>query len=111
MMIALNIKIHPNISLIFKTFKIKNPNNAPNTASMLSIRDATVGFVCFCPIICKVNPTPPESTPAYRIGMVHAIIAVMEISSKISAAIVLRMALRLNCRKESFNASTFLWRK
>ena len=74
-MTAANTNAHPHSCLPVSTsFKITQPANTEITDSKLKIKDATAGFVFFCPRICKVYATPQDMTPAYKIGTAACII-------------------------------------
>ena len=55
MMIAMNIKTQPKVSLaVGISCSMTMPPRIANTDSRLIIIDAIVGFVYFCPMICSV---------------------------------------------------------
>ena len=105
---AANMITQPVISLPLKCCpRITQPARTEIQDSRLRIRDATVGFIFFCPMICKVYATPQDITPAYRIGCQAVSIADISGFSKISAGIPDRIPHTRNWMQDIFTPSTF----
>ena len=64
--------------------KTIHPDNTENTDSILIISAATTGDSLLCVMICKVNATPDDNMPAYKIGNHDMVIAEISGSSKIN---------------------------
>ena len=90
-MIAANISTHPDNSRGESFwFRRIQPASTEMQDSRLKIREATVGFISFCPMICRVYATPQDITPAYRIGAQAAKISANTICSVKTAGIAHR---------------------
>lgn len=64
------------------------------------MREATVGFTSFCPIIWRVYATPQDNMPAYPIGSHAFSMAVMSGFSNSSIAIPDIMPQVKNCTQD-----------